>query len=183
MRREIAELVDAARGLGVRLSPTPANAKAIRLDGDRDTFPDRLRRVAQALEAVDRAGGVANAADAGPDASVDAARLRLALDGVFRWMRMMGLDVTEPHAVVAAAMGVESAATKGAYKPKPAFAGNVSLADRPGGKPKPMLKLVPEPGEKLSIENLRRRELRAQMIEASLGAASAPQSSPMRRKG
>lgn len=165
VKRETFELVESARGLQVRLAPKAVNPKNVRIAGDKSTFPDRLHRVAVALEAVDRSGA-AGLEDA-DDPSMDAARLRMAVDGVFRWMRSVGIDVEEPHALVAAALGVQVKAK--ICKPAPPMPGAPRGAGR---KPGPLLRLAPGPGENFSMSALRDRSLRMRMVEASMGAAA-----------
>lgn len=181
MKREVVELVEAARRLEIRVAPKPDNPRAIRISGSRAEFPDRLYRVAVALAAVDRAG--AAALDGTSDPASDAARLRMALDGVFRWMRSCGMDVAEPHAIVANALGVQSQQKSKRFRPQPKFA-----CDRPvkytnergkdGGftknvKPRPLLKLAPGPGEKITLDALRRKAFEVQTVQNIMGAAGA----------
>lgn len=170
-RREVVELVEAARGLGVRITVKPGrNQQSIVIHGRREEFPGKLRRVAEALEALDAAGASAlSAADPGSDPSMDAARLRLALDGVFRWMRSTGIDVADPHAVVAAALGVKADKPGKGYKPVPKFAHD---GFKRGMRPKPLLRLMPQPGEKVGMGSIRQKAAQAEMVETSLGAAA-----------
>ena len=167
MKREIADLIEAVRELGVVLAPTVQNPTSIRLQGNRDEFPERLWNLGEALEAVDKAGS-ASIDETPDDPSMDPACLRLALDGVFRWMRSNGLDVTEPHAVVASAMGAGKSSGK-AYRLIPKFAHD---GFKKNMRPKPLLKLSPNPGEKITLESLRNKEMQANLVENSLGSAS-----------
>jgi hypothetical protein len=168
MRREVVELIEAVRQLRVQRVPRHDNPRNIRICGDRKEFPDRLHRVALALEGVDRAG--ASALDGlGSDPSMDAARLRMALDGVFRWMRSVNMDIAEPHAVVANALGVQAKTGK-AFKPTPK---SVHKAiGKKNGSAKPLLRLDPGPGEEVSYSKLREKAFRVQMVQTSLGAAA-----------
>jgi hypothetical protein len=174
MRREVLEVVDAARSLQVQLAPTPANPACVRIGGDRSDFPARLYRLAEALQALDRVGSAAlgTADETAPvDPAMDAARLRVALDGVFRWMRSTGLDVGEPHAIVREALGAARGEQKQAkgYRPVPKFAPN---GFKKAMRSKPLLKLQVVPGEKVSLGSLAQKEVQAQMVDASLGPAS-----------
>lgn len=167
MRREVVELVEAARGLSIHVVPKPENPRNIRIACERAQFPDRLHRVALALAAVDRAG--AQALEGTGDPAMDAARLRMAIDGVFRWMRTVGMDIAEPHAIVAAALGAKSKAGS-KYKPTPQYAHD---GFKRSMKPRPLMKLAPGPGERISIDALRQKALQIQMTETSLGPAAA----------
>ena len=174
MKREIFEVVEAAKALQVQLAPTQANPRCVRVGGDRADFPERLWRLAKALEAFDRSGASVlegPSASAPQDPTMDAARLRVALDGVFRWMRSSGLDVSQPYGLVAEAMGVPAQKEKAAkaYKPVPKFA--------PSGfkktmRPKALLNLEPAPGEKVTLAGLAQKEFQAQATDAIMGAAS-----------
>jgi hypothetical protein len=170
MKREVFEVIEAARGLQVQLAPGPANPHCVRIGGERSEFPERLWRLAVAVEAFDRSGSSAMDED-GRDATMDAAKLKVALDSVFRWMRSTGLDVSEPFALVSQAMGPQDAQprTAKAYRPVPRFAPN---GFRKPVRHKPLLNLDPVLGERISMEKLAEKELRAQMTDNSLGAAS-----------
>lgn len=117
MRQEVHELIEAVRDLEIRVDASAPGQ--IRLTCDKAEFPRRLHRVALALEAVDRSGAAANEM-AGADPARDAARLRLALDGVFRWMKMRGMDLADPLQIVATALRKPELAAK-AYRPTPVF--------------------------------------------------------------
>jgi hypothetical protein len=179
MRREVVELIEAARALKVQRVPRPDNPRNIRIGGDRKEFPDRLHRMAVALEAVDRAG--AQALDGmGRDPSMDAARLRMALDGVFRWMRSVGMDIAEPHAVVANALGAQAKAGK-AFKPTPKSM-TKAIGKKGNGGLKPLLRLEPGPGEAIAYHAIRERA--AILAEqARMAGGPAPEVPPRARAG
>ena len=172
MRHEVFEVVEAARGLQVQLAASPSNLNCVRIGGDRSEFPSRLWRLGKALEAFDAAGSPGTAEHREEaNGTMDPVRLKVALDGVFRWMRSMSLDVTEPYELVAEALGVPvpQGKTSGTYRPVPKFAPN---GFRKTVKVNPLLILDPKLGEQISLNNLARKELSAQMTESSLGAAS-----------
>lgn len=171
MRREIVELVEAARDLQVLLAPRPDNHRSVRIGGPRDNFPDRLWRIAVALERVDRAGAAGLSQDEADDPVMDAAKLRMALDGVFRWMRSNGMDVSEPHSVVSAALGAQGKVVKAGkgYKPVPQFAHN---GYKKSVRTKPLMRLDPNPGERVTIDGLRQKDIQAEMTEVSFGPAA-----------
>lgn len=173
MRREIFEVIEAARGLQVQLAPTQPNPRCVSIGGERSEFPVRLWRLAKAIEAFDKTGSDALDEATGPegDPTADAARLKVALDGVFRWMRSTGLDVSEPYGLVTEALGLQvprQVSPKG-YKPIPKFAPN---GFKKPLRPKPMLRLDPALGERISLAGLSNKELQAQMVENSMGAAA-----------
>jgi len=180
MRREVFGVVEAARSLQVLLAPSEASPHGIRIGCTRSVFPERLRRLAKALEAFDRAGAASLGAGNGlsqQDPAMDAARLRVALDGVFRWMRSSGMDVSEPHSMVVEALGVlkvQGAKAGKSYRPVPRFAPN---GFKKAKRPKPLLVLIPGADEKVSVGLLAAKETEAQMTEISLGQA-APTARP-----
>lgn len=174
MRREAFEVIESARALQVQLAPTQPNPRCVRIGGDRADFPNRLWRLARAIEAFDKVGeaalgDVGNAPSSDPTA--DAARLKVALDGVFRWMRSTGIDVSEPYGLVTEALGVPMPAEKAArgYRPIPTFAPN---GFRKPIRTRPMLRLEPGVGEQISLGVLAQKEMQAQMVENSMGAAA-----------
>jgi hypothetical protein len=174
MRREVLDVVEAARALQVQLAPTPANPACVRIGGDRSDFPVRLWRLALTLQALDKAGSAAleSSGDSPEvDPAMDAARLRVALDGVFRWMRSTGLDVGEPHAIVREALGAAHGEKQAkVYRPVPKFAPN---GFKKAVRSKPLLRLQTGPGEKVTLGSLAQKEVQAQMVDASLGPASS----------
>ncbi|MFC4236065.1 hypothetical protein ACFOY8_12540 [Thalassospira xianhensis] len=166
MRRELVELIEAARKLGVQRIPTPDNPRYIRIVGDRKDFPDRLYRVAIALEAVDRLGS--KALEGVNDPTLNAAHLRLAVDGIFRWMKATGVDIQEPYQIVAAALGAKGAKRGKIYRNAPKFDANFSKTK----KPKPMLQVIPTGDEPTTLAGLRQRAAQAHFTNLSLGAAA-----------
>ncbi len=176
MRKQIVDLVESVRDLGLGRVPPEVNPSGIVLKGNKAEFAEKLGRVHDALEALDQAGAKSAALTPGEpagapqavDPSMDVALLRMALDGVFRWMRSQGIDITEPHAVVAQVLKGPTPGTGGArYRPTPGFVIKPS-----GGKPGVMTKLTPELHEKVSLASLAGREYRAQQVDALLGAAA-----------
>jgi hypothetical protein len=168
MRREVVELIESVRALNVRVVPAQNGRRTIRVGGTRKEFPGRLYRVARALEAVDAAG--AKSLDGIGDPSQDAARLRMALDGIFRWMRSVGMDISQPHAIVANALGAKENSSGKRFRPVPQYAHD---GFKKSSKPKPLLKLQPGPGEKISIDSLRQKGYQAQMVVTAMGSAAA----------
>lgn len=166
MKREIAELIEATRSLRIETCSQPENPKAIRLLGNKSDFPERLYRLQIALEAVDRAGAQTTEGDNNP--TMDAACLRTAIDNLFKWMRSTGIDITEPYSVVANALGAPQKA-QAAFKPAPKFN---HAAFKQGSKTKNPFRLVPAPGEKISLDELRKKSYKIDNIQTSLGSAA-----------
>lgn len=110
MRKEIVTLIESARNLNIRLVDTSGkpNHSGVKIGGKREDFPPKLKQVALALEGVDRAGSDAFEG-LKSHAAMDPIRLRMALDGIFRWMKAMGIAVEDPHDIVASALGMSKA--------------------------------------------------------------------------
>lgn len=134
MRKDIVDLIEAVRALS--LVPTgEVGPRCVRIEGDPKLLPERLLAVAKALEAVDAKG-----AAAATEESVDLGKLKSAIDGVFRWIRLQGLKTDEPFDIIAQALG-GSAKSKGkkletmpvfalTFKPKKQWKPRVSLGKR-----------------------------------------------------
>jgi len=177
MRKQLVDLVESVRDLGLGRVPTEVNPSGISLRGSKAEFAQKLGRVHDALAALDQAGAKSASLTpddaAGPaqavDPSMDVMLLRMALDGVFRWMRSQGIDITEPHAVVAQVLKGPTPASGGArYRPTPGYV----IKPAAGGKPGVMTKLTPELHERASLSSLAGREYRAQQVDTLLGAAA-----------
>jgi hypothetical protein len=173
MRREIFDVIEAARALDIQFAPTSANPRCVILGGNRSDFPDRLWRMAKALEAFDRLGAAAMEAVENPappkDQTLDSARLKIALDSVFRWMKSTGIDISDPINLVAEALNtVEEEKSSKGYRPIPKFAPG---GFKKGGRASPLINLGPAIGEKVTWDSLKAKEVRAQMTEAAMGAA------------
>jgi hypothetical protein len=189
MRREIHDLVESVRALGVRLTGQPA-PKCIRLVGDPTDFAERLAAVQESLEAADASGALAD--DGGPEAPKaddEAVRLRKALDGVLRYIQVRGVDMEEAVEIVADALGVE-----GGKKASSAFVTLPKFAPKGWKKKrsfKPRLKLLPDSPGDASINGLRKMAFEAEMTTTLLGStvrdsqvaydAEREQNGPLRR--
>lgn len=118
MRKEVVEVIESARNLQIKILNHEGQARVI-MGGSKHDFPDKLKAVALALEAFDRVGS--KALDGlYSSASMDPVKLRQALDGIFRWFRVMKMDVDIPHEIVATALGMERA-SKNTMKPVTKF--------------------------------------------------------------
>ncbi len=174
MRQETIALVECARALGVELAPSDANPDAVRLTGRREDFSPRLAALRRALDAWDAAAS-ARASGGLPASAGEEARLRQALDAVFRWMRGRGIDPAEAAAFASAALAApppappEGGRAAQAPAPRPSYAPE---AARQRMKPKPLLTLAPEQWQKVTLGALRQRELQARMTLNSMGAAA-----------
>lgn len=131
MRKDVVDLIEAVRGLG--LTPTGEDGpRCIRIDGDAKAFPERLLAVAKALEAVDAKGGIAAAEE-----NVDLVKLKSAIDGVFRWIKLQGLKTDEPFDIIAQALGGTPRSKGKKLDTMPVFA----MSYRPKKKWKPQISL------------------------------------------
>lgn len=118
MRREVVEVIESARNLQIKISTKDGQPHII-MGGSKHEFPDKLKAVALALEAFDRVGS--KALDGlYSSSSMDPIKLRQALDGIFRWFRVMKMDIDIPHEIVATALGMERA-SKNTMKPVTKF--------------------------------------------------------------
>lgn len=169
MRREVAALAEAVRELSLEIAPSDDGVDTVKIRCPKAEFPIRLARLQRMLEALDAAS--ASASDVAPPS--ENAAMRMALDAVFRWMRSKGMDVSEPHAAVAAVLrGTEtSGGTRSAPKPTPRFAVD-QMGKSHKRRPKPLLNLGPEHGEKVTLYSLRQKNLRANTVLTTLGAAA-----------
>ena len=169
MRREVVNLIESVRELQIQLTPKPDNPDGIRLGGERATFPTRLKNVAEALQELDRVGSAGLNGIPVEDPTLDSAKLRMALDGVFRWMRFQGLDVKEPHNIVAQSLGVEEAKKGKTYRPIPKFAPNAHKKSGSGIS----TNLNVAVGEKVSLEGLAQKEYQAHIVDNLMGGVLA----------
>lgn len=122
MRKEIADIIDAARKLGIRLTGHEG-MNCVQISGAASEFPNRLKVLQQALDAYDRSSS--------SKSESEEVRLKRALDGVFRWLRASNIDVTEPMEIVGDALGVPPELRKH-RDPTPAFV--PASGRRKGGK-------------------------------------------------
>lgn len=175
MKKEVHDLVEAVRGLGLVLTGKPA-PKCVRITGDPTDFAGRLERVQLALEALDASGSLAEGSEP-PSPRDDPERLREALDRVIRLYQVRGGNLDDLDAIVRDSLGLEpgeeEARRKKEHATLPAFAPS-RLKRRRGGY-KLRLNLFPDrPGE-ASLNDLRRIAFDVDRTRASLGA-SAPNS-------
>ncbi len=137
MKKELSDIVEAARSLGVVLTGRDGPG-CVRISGAPDEFPARLMRLQVAVEAYDRS--------AGGGAENDGAAAKAALDALFRWMAEKNIDLREPMAVVEAARSStqQGQKRKKGYVILPRFAPN-GWKKRRGYKPK--LRMLPDATE------------------------------------
>lgn len=119
MRPEISQLLESARAL--QLKPTgETGPRCVKFGIDASLVPERLLVLHHAIEAVDKAGS--SSVDAGaPDPAHDPEKLRAAIDGLFNWMKLQGLNTGEAADIVAAAITGKQKAQK-RYVTLPRFA-------------------------------------------------------------
>jgi len=168
MKKEVHDLVEAVRGLGIKLTGDPA-PRCVRISGDARDFAERLERVQRALEALDAAEAASSDAEA-PGMANDPGALRKALDGLLRLIQVKGMALEEADAIVRDALGLQEAETKKkgtlpAFKP--------SKLKRKRGYYSVRLKMFPErPGE-VKIDDLKKIVHELGATESILGSTMA----------
>lgn len=156
MRQEIHEMVEAVRGLGIRLTGDPA-PKCVRLT-DPTNFAEKLERLQRALESVDASGAMSEGdGPAAPAPSDDPIRLKDALDKLIRLFQVKGGNLDEADAIVRDSLGLEASEDEAKRKKEhgtlPAFA-PARMKRKKGFRPR--LNLYPDrPGE-ASLNDLRK---------------------------
>lgn len=116
MNRATSALVEAVRDLGLSVV-TADQGESVRIAGAADQFPGKLIRLQKALEEFDRTG----AAKADNESlAQENERLKKAVDGMFRWMRGAGIDISDPYRILEESLGVNKHKEKFAftYTPK-----------------------------------------------------------------
>lgn len=111
MRKEAHALVDAVRALGLALTGKPA-PRCITVGIPAAEFSVGLARVQEALEALDRSG----AASEDPEVVEN---MRKGIDGVFKWVRLQGLDTAEPLQILADALAGRASRRPAKYEMLP----------------------------------------------------------------
>ena len=179
MRRELANLIEAVRNLG--LSRVPSGC-GITINGNREEVSAKFERLLASLEAYDRATSSANASEASAsqpaqekpapqghdDPTMNPLLLRQALNGMFNWLKDSGHDISRAHDIVADALTAEPAPSEGRKpRPKPSF-----IAGGKGGKFKIVTDLIPPPDEKVSLKSLADREFRASQADRIMAHAA-----------
>lgn len=180
MKKEVHDLVEAVRGLGLTLTGRPA-PKCVRLSGDPSNFAERLEQVQLSLEALDASGALGSATD-NPEPRDDPAKLREALDRVIRLYQVRGGNLDDLDAVVRDALDLESADEDAKRKKEhatlPAFA-PTRLKRKKGYRLR--LSLYPDrPGE-ASLNDMRKIVFDLETTMNSLGA-TAPKAIPQQAR-
>ena len=135
MRPELNRLLEAARAL--QLKPTgETGPRCVRFGIDNAQVPQKLLELHHAIEAVDMAGSAALAGDA-PDPARDPEKLRAAIDGLFNWMKIQGINTADAADVVASAISGKQKAQK-RYITLPRFAPQ-AVKRKKNWKPKTLL--------------------------------------------
>ncbi|MTH95916.1 hypothetical protein [Roseibium sp. RKSG952] len=181
MKREVHELIEAVRGLGLRLTGRPSPA-SVRIAGDPKTFPERLKVLQESLETFDAAS--AHGSHDGPDAPElspkdDPERLKQALDGLLRFVQASGGDLDAAVNVVAKALDIEGKAKKkSAYVTLPKFAPN-GFKKKKNFKPK--LSIL---GDKAftKLEDLRKQVFDVSITQDMLGETIGKESKLARKR-
>jgi hypothetical protein len=142
MRKEVVDLVEAARALKLTRTGEPG-VRCVRIGVPSPEFPSKLETLQAALEAVDASGALK--AGAG---ELDNDRMKSAIDSVFRWMKMQGIDTNDPLRILGEALAGKPAKSQGSYMPLPKFAPNVAKKKK---KWNPQLKLGSDLGSNRDI--------------------------------
>lgn len=130
MRKDIHRLAEAVRALQIEPTGIPA-PNCVRLGIAKEKLPQALLEARDALDAFDGAGG----APAEPAPDEDAAKLRLAIDGLLRHFKMLGQDVESAEDIVLNALGKsKTKKRRKRLEPLPVFAPN-GWKRRKGFKP------------------------------------------------
>lgn len=171
MQKEVHDLVQSVRGLGVELTGKPA-PKCIKISGDTGDFAERLRDVQIALEAFDAATASGTDMDAKPEAVNDPQKLRKALDGLLRFIQTKGLNIAECDDIVRNALELEDAdEAKKSKSTLPSFV--PSKLKKRRGSFKPRVNIYPDrPGE-ASLSDLRKIVHELSVTESILGHTMA----------
>ncbi|MGY3581856.1 hypothetical protein ACVIGB_000073 [Bradyrhizobium sp. USDA 4341] len=165
MRPEIHRLVQAVRELEIEPTGQPA-PHCVRIGIAKEQLPQRLLMLRQTLDEVDAGGSLV----LGNAESEDLTKLKDALDGLLRYIKMRGLDFTEAEEIVRTALG-KPRKRQEAMKLLPVFAPNGHKRRK---KIKPKLRLEREP---MSAGKAKQEAAQMTWVLTSLGAA-APQAAP-----
>lgn len=172
MKKEIHDLIEAVRALGIELTGKPA-PKCIRILGDTGAFAEKLKGVQEALEAVDASGGTSEGKEIeGPEGVNDPVKLRAAIDGLLRFVQIKGDFLAEADAIVRDALSLANGDEKKAKGGLPTFTPGRGKKKRPGTY-KPRLNVFPErPGE-ASLNDLKKIVHEISVTESLLGSTIA----------
>lgn len=170
MQKEVHELVQAVRGLGVQLTGKPA-PKCIKIAGDTGDFAERLRDVQYALEAFDAASASDTSVEAKPSSIDDPAKLRKALDDILRFIQTKGVNIAECDEIVRNALELDKGEAEQKKGTLPSFV--PSKLKKKKGSFRPRVNIYPDrPGE-ASISDLRKIVHELSITESMLGHTMA----------
>ncbi len=170
MRKEIHRLAEAVRAM--QIEPTgQAAPNCVRLGMAKEKLPEALLEAREALDAFDAAGGPA-ANEAAP--AEDAGKLRQAIDGLLRYIKMRGLDLDDAEDIVRSSLGKHKKRRK-RLEPLPIFAPNGWKRRK---RFKPALKIASD-SQSLSDRESDVRKMRWVLDE--LGSAAARPMDPAAR--
>jgi hypothetical protein len=171
MNKEVHDLIESVRSLGIELTGKPA-PKCIRISGDTGDFADKLKQVQLALEAVDAKGAASDGKDIDtPDGFSDPVKLRAAIDGLLRFVQVKGDFLSEADAIVRDALSLEQPENSKSNGGLPSF--TPSRMKKRRGTYKPRLNVFPErPGE-ASLNDLKKIVHELAVTESLLGKTIA----------
>lgn len=171
MKKEVHDLIECVRALGIELTGKPA-PKCIRISGDTGDFADKLKQLQLALEAVDVAESVSDGVDIdGPEGFNDPVKLRAAVDGLLRFVQVKGDFLAEADAIVRDALNLDQPENSKSKGGLPSF--TPSRLKKRRGTYKPRLAVFPDrPGE-ASLNDLKKIVHELSVTESLLGSTIA----------
>jgi hypothetical protein len=144
MRKAIHQLAESVRALQIEPTGNPS-PNCVRIAMPKEHLPEALLEVRAALDAFDAAGGVS----ADPAPADDVSKLRMAIDGLLRYVKMRGLGIEDAEDIVRTALG-KSKKRRKRLEPLPVFAPN---GWRRAKKFKPTLRIATDSVTKSDIES------------------------------
>lgn len=169
MRKDIHRLAEAVRALQIEPTGQPA-PNCIRLAIAKERLPEAMLEAREALDAFDAAGG----ASATPQPTEDVIKLREAIDGLLRYVKMRGLEIDDAEDIVRNALG-KSKKRRKKLEPLPVFAPNGWKRRK---KAKPTLRIGTDSISKSDVESDARK---MRWVIDELGPAAVSPADPASR--
>ena len=116
MRKEIVDLVEGVRSLKIARTGHPA-PHCVKIGVPAPEFPVKLEELQAALERLDASGGLGRGVE-----DEDVSKLRDAVNGVFRWIRMQGLSADEPMRILSETLSGKPQKKQQAFEMLPKYA-------------------------------------------------------------
>lgn len=108
MRTRILELIDVCRRFGLKIRPSEKDPYGVSIGCERRQFPRHLYDLAVVLREID-SGDVQREVFDHP--ALIQARMKLALDATFAWMRVKGIDYADAKILSSLVLDAEGART------------------------------------------------------------------------